>query len=111
MAGSEQKTYEFRESGIILGQLADAQYRNTKFDLKPQDRLILYTDGIVEASRASGEIFGFERLKAFMKTHAGRPADEFADAFIAHLFNWSGKRSEKALDDDLTLIVVDYRYG
>ena len=109
--GSEQKTYEFREKGIILGQLADAQYKNIKFELKPHDRLILYTDGIVEASRASGEIFGFERLKAFMKTNAGRPADEFADAFIAHLFNWSGKRSEKALDDDLTLIVADYRYG
>ena len=56
-------------------------------------------------------IFGFERLKTFIKTHSGHPADDFADAFITHLFNWSGKRSEKALDDDLILIVVDYQHG
>ena len=46
-----------------------------------------------------------------MKAHAELPADEFADTFIEHLFNWSGKRTEKSLDDDLTLIVVDYQYG
>jgi hypothetical protein len=56
-------------------------------------------------------IFGFERRKTFIKTHSGHPADDFADAFITHLFNWSGKRSEKALDDDLILIVVDYQHG
>ena len=56
-------------------------------------------------------IFGFERLKTFIKTHSGHPADDFADAFITHLFNGSGKRSEKALDDDLTLIVVDYQHA
>jgi serine phosphatase RsbU (regulator of sigma subunit) len=109
--GAEKKIYEFRENGIILGQFADAQYQNIMFDLKPQDRLFLYTDGIVEASRAAGEIFGFERLKAFMKAHAELPADEFADTFIEHLFNWSGKRTEKSLDDDLTLIVADYKHG
>jgi sigma-B regulation protein RsbU (phosphoserine phosphatase) len=109
--GTEKEIYEFRENGIILGQLADAQYQNIMFGLKPQDRLFLYTDGIVEASRATGEIFGFERLKAFMKAHAELPADEFADTFIAHLVNWSGKRTEKSLDDDLTLIVADYKHG
>jgi serine phosphatase RsbU (regulator of sigma subunit) len=70
-----------------------------------------FTDGIVETSRATGEIFGFERLKAYLKEHADLPADEFADTFIEHLFNWSGKRTEKTLDDDLTLIVVDYQCG
>jgi len=35
---------------------------------------------------------------------------QFADVLIQHLFNWSDKRSEEALDDDLTLIVVDYQH-
>jgi len=109
--GAEKKIYEFCENGIILGQFADAQYKNTIFDLKPQDRLFLYTDGIVEASNSAGEIFGFERLKAFMKAHADLHADAFVDTFLEHLFNWSGKRPEKALEDDLTLIVVDYQHG
>ena len=33
-----------------------------------------------------------------------------ADALIRELFNWSGKPSEEALDDDLTLIVADYQH-
>jgi hypothetical protein len=56
-------------------------------------------------------VSGFERLKAFMKANADLPADAFADTFIEHLFNWSGKRPEKTLEDDLTLIVVDYQHG
>ena len=40
-------------------------------------------------------------------SHAELPSDQFADALIRHLFDWSGKPSEEALDDDLTLIVVD----
>ena len=90
---------------ITNGQIVPAS------SITPKDQLFIYTDGIVEASRASGDIFGFERLTAFMNTHAGHPANEFADAFIAHLSNGFAKRSEKALDDELTLIVVDYQYG
>lgn len=107
---NEQKIYEFREKSIILGQFRDAQYQNIIFDLKPNDRIFLYTDGIVEASNSAGDIFGFDRLKNFIKAHAHLPAGQFADVLIQHLFNWSGKRSEEALDDDLTLIVADYKH-
>jgi sigma-B regulation protein RsbU (phosphoserine phosphatase) len=108
--GGEQKIYEFREKSIILGQFRDAQYQNIVFDLKPNDRIFLYTDGIVETSNSADDIFGFDRLKNFIKTHASLPAGQFADVLIQHLFNWSDKRSEEALDDDLTLIVVDYQH-
>jgi len=64
----------------------------------------------VETSNSADDIFGFDRLKNFIKTHASLPAGQFADVFIQHLFNWSDKRSEEALDDDLTLIVVDYQH-
>ena len=109
--GADQKIYEFRQKGTILGQFQDAQYQNISFNLKADDRIFLYTDGIVETFNSAGDIFGFSRLKDLIRTHANLPADQFADALIEHLFNWSGKRSEEALDDDLTLIVADYKYG
>jgi sigma-B regulation protein RsbU (phosphoserine phosphatase) len=108
--GADQKIYEFREKGTILGQFQDAQYQNISFNLKADDRIFLYTDGAVETFNSAGDIFGFSRLKDLIRTHAKLPADQFADMIIRHLFSWSGKNSEQALDDDLTLIVADYKH-
>jgi serine phosphatase RsbU (regulator of sigma subunit) len=109
--GADQKIYEVRQKGTILGQFQDAQYQNISFNLKADDRIFLYTDGIVETFNSAGDIFGFSRLKDLIRTHAKLPADQFADTIIRHLFSWSGKNSEQALDDDLTLIVADYKHN
>jgi serine phosphatase RsbU (regulator of sigma subunit) len=108
---AEKKIYEFREKGTFLGQFEDIQFKNIRFALEPDDRIILYTDGIVETSNTANTLFGFERFKEFIKSHSQLPAGQFADALIRHLFNWSGKPSEGALDDDLTLIVADYQHA
>ena len=108
---AEKKIYEFREKGTILGQFEDIQFKNIRFPLKPDDRIILYTDGIVETSNPANALFGFDRLKEFIMSHARLPAGQFADALVRRIFNWSGKPSEEALDDDLTLIVADYKHA
>jgi serine phosphatase RsbU (regulator of sigma subunit) len=108
---AEKKIYEFREKGTILGQFEDIQLKNIGFALKPDDRILLYTDGIIETGNPNQTLFGLERLKEFIISHAQLPADQFADALIRKLFKWSGKPSEEALDDDLTLIVADYQRG
>jgi sigma-B regulation protein RsbU (phosphoserine phosphatase) len=108
---AEKKIYEFREKGIILGQFEDIQFKNITFTLKPDDRIILYTDGIVETFNPAHTLFGFERLKEFIVSHAKLPAGQFADALIQQIFKWSGKPSEDSLDDDLTLIVADYQHA
>ena len=107
---AEKKIYEFREKGTVLGQFEDIQFKNIPIPLQPDDRIILYTDGIVETSNTTRTLFGFDRLKEFIVSHAQRPAVPFADALFRELFNWSGKLSEEALDDDLTLIVADYQH-
>jgi sigma-B regulation protein RsbU (phosphoserine phosphatase) len=108
---AEKKIYEFREKGTILGQFEDIQFKNICFALKPDDRIILYTDGIVETSNTTNTLFGFDRFKEFIMSHAQLPAGQFADELIRQLFYWSGKPSEEALDDDLTLIVADYQHA
>lgn len=108
---AEKKIYEFREKGTVLGQFQDLRFKNMRFALKPNDRIILYTDGIVETTNRARTLFGFDRLKAFIMSHAQLPASQFADALIRQVFSWSGKPSKEALDDDLTLIVVDYQHG
>lgn len=48
--------------GLPLGVLPDVQYDEVKLYLHPGDRLLLLSDGVVEA-RKSGELFGFDRVR------------------------------------------------
>jgi len=106
--GSEEKIYEYRQNSIVLGQFEEARYQNSELSLETGDRFILYTDGILEATNAEGEFFGVDRFQEFIKAEAGRSAGLFSDVFIQHIISWTGKPTDDALDDDLTLVVVDF---
>jgi phosphoserine phosphatase RsbU/P len=47
---------------LPLGVLPDMEYQEVKLYLHPGDRILLMSDGVVEARRPSGEIFGFDRV-------------------------------------------------
>jgi hypothetical protein len=105
---AEQKIYEYRKNGVVLGQLEDAQYNNVQFNLTSGDRCILYTDGIIEATNATGDFFGWKRFKKFITDHGDLSVGNFADRLIQHISDWSGKHVDEALDDDITLVVADF---
>jgi serine phosphatase RsbU (regulator of sigma subunit) len=61
------------EGALPLGTIPDAEHSVTTFMLHPGDSLILMSDGIVEAQDARGNLFGFDRIEALLKT---RPSAE-----------------------------------
>jgi serine phosphatase RsbU (regulator of sigma subunit) len=63
-------------SGLPLGLTPDADYAETKFQLEPQDVLMLLSDGVVEARNQAGELFGFERTQIISR----QPAETVAQA-------------------------------
>jgi serine phosphatase RsbU (regulator of sigma subunit) len=48
---------------LPLGVIAEAEYEQTTFQLNRGDRLVFLSDGVVEATNAEGELFGFERTQ------------------------------------------------
>lgn len=102
-----QKLTEIHENGLLLGFRSNGQYSNVAVDLQPGDRILLYTDGITEATNASAEFFGENRLKEFIRSHEYLPANHFADSLLQDLAVWSAAGTMKTQTDDLTLIVVD----
>lgn len=55
------------EGALPLGMIADADFSLMNFRLEQSDRLILLTDGVVEATNTRRELFGFERLNAAIR--------------------------------------------
>ena len=53
---------------LPLGLAADAHYDELIFALHEGETLTFYTDGIVEARNAAGELYGFERLTALLRS-------------------------------------------
>jgi hypothetical protein len=56
------------EGALPLGILPEADFSVMRFKLAEGDRLVLMTDGIVEATDANGQLFGFERVHDLLRT-------------------------------------------
>jgi serine phosphatase RsbU (regulator of sigma subunit) len=77
--------------------------------LEPGDRLLLYSDGVVEARNAEGEFFGVDRLTDFVAREAvaGQPAPETMRRLMhAILHHQAG-----SLQDDATTMLVEWKTG
>ncbi len=101
-AGAEVE--ELRTGGTILGQFADGHYDEVVRPLDARMRILLYTDGVLEAASPGGEFFGLDRLRTFVREQGGMPPDAFADALLTRISTWRGAAG---FDDDVTLVVVD----
>jgi sigma-B regulation protein RsbU (phosphoserine phosphatase) len=97
------KVNEVAENGLILAAFDFAAYSTAVQRLQRGDRLLLYTDGIVEAASSTGEFFGQEALSAVLRQTSGIAPADAADRIISAVQQWA-----KAQDDDLTVLVCDY---
>ena len=53
---------ELQTGGMVLGLFADAEYEADTFKMEPNDHLVLFTDGVIEALNMEEEEFGLPRL-------------------------------------------------
>jgi serine phosphatase RsbU (regulator of sigma subunit) len=96
-----------QRTGVILGPFSRATYDRVERPLAPGDRLLLYTDGIIEAANAEDKQFGENSLQRFLAQHGHLSGESFADALLQTVVNWVHRKRDESLDDDLTLVVID----
>jgi sigma-B regulation protein RsbU (phosphoserine phosphatase) len=94
---------EVAENGLLLAAADLEIYSEKTLPLEPGDRLLLYTDGLVEARNAEGKLFGEDALIAELRATTDASCEEAADRIIAASQQWA-----KSQDDDLTVLVCDY---
>ena len=86
-----------------LGILEEANYEETRLQLQPGDKVVFYTDGIVEAMNEQDEIFGFDRLQEVIKTSHAETSELLMNEIMTSVKNFTGDAPQH---DDLTVIVV-----
>ncbi len=94
-----------RSRGKILGLLEVDSFELIELEIKQGDRIIMYTDCIIETSNSTNELFGEERFYQYIREHAQQSAEVFVNSLPSYLEEWSGNRGH--FEDDLTLLVVD----
>jgi len=95
-----------RATGLPLGMFCASTYRVERLTLDPGDGIFLYTDGLSEATDASGTEYGAARLGSFLEAHRRAAPGELIAACLDDLKDFLGGRSRA---DDLTVMAL--RYG
>ena len=89
-----------------LGILDEVEYKETRVQLECGDKLVFYTDGIVEAKNKEQELFGFERLLAVIRETKTMNSEELLKEIISRVNEFVGGAPQS---DDLTVIVISVR--
>jgi putative ABC transport system permease protein len=94
---------ELTVGGTVIGMFPEVDYQEAQVDARCGDLLVLVTDGVTEARSASGEEYGEERLREFIRGAADLPAAAIASALAAQLRDWIAGCEQH---DDVTFIVA-----
>ena len=86
-----------------LGILEDAGYEETRLKLETGDKVVLYTDGVVEAMNTGDEMFGFDRLIEVIKDTETLTAKSLLEEIKNKVNGFTGGAPQH---DDITIIVV-----
>ena len=99
----------FENKGLGLGIIRNDTYKNyiqvNQIRFAKDDILVLYTDGISEATNADLEEFGYDRLKNLLEQNAHYDPPMIQKVFISKLYEFCGSRD---LNDDYTMVVIKF---
>jgi serine phosphatase RsbU (regulator of sigma subunit) len=95
----------YTEGSFPVGLIPEARHTISHARLEPGDTLVLFSDGISEATDTGDDLFGIPRLQEVLASYHDSPLDEAKDAVVAAVERFSSGTDQA---DDLTLLLVRY---
>ena len=86
-----------------LGASSKCRCKNKEFDLNEGQSLVLYTDGIIEATNTEKELLGYDRFINCLPNFY----DINPETFYYNLYDKVYKKWISQVNDDLTLIIIN----
>ncbi len=87
-----------------LGWFEEPGYSDGQIRLSPGDRIVLFTDGYLEAKAPDGELFGDERMAQILVKLAPLDAANLGEQLVVEVERFAAGK----LDDDLTMLIVGF---
>jgi sigma-B regulation protein RsbU (phosphoserine phosphatase) len=85
---------------------AEAEYQSARVNLDPGDFLVIYSDGVSEASNMNHDMFEESRLRSILETFAGQTVEELAQAIRDALKAFTQGAPQS---DDITILAIQYK--
>ncbi|NVN97858.1 MAG: SpoIIE family protein phosphatase [Geobacteraceae bacterium] len=98
---TEQECQMLDAEGMIIGVKGDIVFEDRSIMLNPGDLLLLYTDGVTEATDDDGELFGIERLENILIKCHDEPIQQIVDHIYREVICFSGGNP---LTDDVSMV-------
>ncbi|MFV8450260.1 SpoIIE family protein phosphatase [Vibrio campbellii] len=92
------------DNNFIVGALEPMIYQGGRIQLKPDDALWFFSDGLLEAKQGE-ELYGIDRLLANIERSKAMPEKAQTNAVLKQVQNWQGKPE---IDDDVSLLKVQW---
>jgi sigma-B regulation protein RsbU (phosphoserine phosphatase) len=105
---ANQKVERLPATSVVLGFARSCEFEAAMTRLEHGSRLVLYTDGIVEAFNTAGEEYGEARLERFLKAHMGLAHPDLIKRLIEDVLAFCAGTPP---GDDMTLMIVGRSRG
>lgn len=92
-----------RPTGAAIGLAEQTRFAQQATQLRPGDRIMMFTDGVVEGVNASKEEFGQTKLEKLLKSSASGSSQQLIAALRGELQRFTGVITPA---DDTTIIAV-----
>jgi sigma-B regulation protein RsbU (phosphoserine phosphatase) len=102
LARRDGRTARLAEGGLVLGPFPEISYEQGEVRLRAGDRLLCFTDGVIEAANEAGELFGEERLLRLLVEHRRQSASRLNEIILSAVADFSGG----SFQDDVTLVAL-----
>ena len=89
--------------GLVLGVMADAEYRDDTVRLEPGDMIVTYTDGVTEAMNPAHVLYSEARLRETLAALAGREVKDTVSEIVASVRVHAAGAPQS---DDITVLAV-----
>lgn len=92
--------------GFVLAGMEGARYRGYELILNPGDCIFVYTDGVPEATNASNELFGTDRMLEALNKGKGKGCQELLGTVRREIESFVGDAPQF---DDITMLSLEYK--
>ncbi len=101
----EGKLEPIESNGLLIGVMPDPDYPVCELVIRRGDRILLYTDGLIDPENSKGESFGERRLEEVIRKHQSALPCDLVDQLLSEIRLWRPAGNEQ--QDDITLVVID----